>query len=112
MKRIEAIVKSDKQSAVVNALDNAGIGGLTVSKSQGRGAGKRPEVGGSRGTSSYVAEYNNSATILTIVDDVKVDTVIEAIKSAASTGKRGDGKIFVSTVDDAYDIATNQKGLN
>ncbi len=110
MKRIEAFIKVDKLSLVVDALTNIGVGGLTVIKSQGRGSGARPEVGGARGTAKYVAEYNTSNTIITVVDDSKVDSVISAITDAASTGTKGDGKIFVSSIDQSVDIATKEKG--
>ena len=110
MKRIEAFIKVDKLNSVVDALTNIGVGGLTVTKSQGRGAGARPEIGGGRGTSTYVAEYNQSNTLVTIVDDSKVDSVISAITDAASTGTKGDGKIFISPIDQSVDIATKEKG--
>ena len=110
MKRIEAFIKVDKLNSVVDALTNIGVGGLTVTKSQGRGAGARPEIGGSRGTSTYVAEYNQSNTLVTIVDDSKVGSVISAITDAASTGTKGDGKIFISPIDQSVDIATKEKG--
>jgi len=109
MKRIEAIVKADKLDLVVNALGTIGVGGLTVTKSQGRGAGKRPDVSGSRGTATYVAPYNTTSTVVTVVDDSKVDSVISAINNAASTGTKGDGKIFITRVDEAVDIATKAK---
>lgn len=109
MKRIEAFIKTDTLNAVVNALTSAGVGGLTVTKSQGRGAGERPEIQGGRGTMKYVAEYNNINTIVTVVDDSKVDSVISAIADAASTGKKGDGKIFITSVDESVDIATKKK---
>ena len=110
MKRIEAFIKVDKLSSVVDALTKIGVGGLTATKSQGRGAGARPEVGGARGTAKYVAEYSTSNTLVTVVDDSKVDSVVSAITGAASTGTKGDGKIFISTVDESVDIATKEKG--
>ncbi len=109
MKRIEAFIRVDKLDSVVDALGNIGVGGLTVTKSQGRGAGKRPEVSGSRGTAKYVAPYNATNSVVTVVDDSKVNSVISAINNAASTGTKGDGKIFVSTVNEAVDIATKEK---
>ena len=67
-------------------------------------------IGGARGTTKYVADYNRTDTITTIVDDSKVEAVVKAIMDAARTGEQGDGKVFVSTVDESYDIATGQKG--
>ena len=88
----------------------AGAGGVTIAETRGKGAGERPVVGKARGTAKYVAEYNRTDTITTIVDDSKVDAVVNAIMDAAHTGEKGDGKIFVSAVDESYDIATRKKG--
>jgi len=109
MKRIEAFVPTTKRSEVVNAILSAGSGGVTVTETRGRGAGERPLVGGARGTSRYVAEYNRTDTIVTIVDDSKIYPVIEAIINAASTGSKGDGKIFVSPIEESFDIGTKEK---
>jgi nitrogen regulatory protein P-II 1 len=110
MKRIEAIIKVDKLNSVVDALGKIGVIGLTVSRSQGRGTGERPEIGGGRGTTKYVSAYSNSNTLITVVDDSKVDPVVSAITDAASTGKKGDGKIFICSIDELVDIATKKKG--
>ncbi len=110
MKRIEAIIKVDKLNSVVDALGKVGVVGLTVSRSQGRGTGERPEIGGGRGTTKYVSAYSNSNTLITVVDDSKVDPVVSAITDAASTGKKGDGKIFICSIDELVDIATKKKG--
>lgn len=107
MKRIEAFIKSDKQQDVVDALSKLKIGGLTVTQSLGRGAGERPKIGGEKGES---IPYNAIDIILTCVNDSMVDEVMTAIANAAYTGTKGDGKIFVSTVDDAMDIFTKEKG--
>ncbi len=112
MKRIEAFIRSDKLDSVVNSLSSVGVGGFTVTKSQGRGAGERPEVEGGRGTTKYVAQFNTVTSIVTVVEDSKVDSVVSAITDAASTGTKGDGKIFISTVDESVDIATKEKGTN
>ena len=110
MKRVEAVIKEEKLSSVVVALKEVGVGGLTVSRSQGRGAGDRPQVRAARGTATFTAEFNNTNTIITVVDDSKLDAAVSAIISAAKTGSKGDGKIFVSTVDEAYDIGSAEKG--
>ncbi len=110
MKRIEAIIKVDKLNSVVDALGKIGVIGLTVSRSQGRGTGARPEIRGGRGTTKYASAYRNSNTLITVVDDSKVDPTVSAITDAASTGNRGDGKIFISTIDESVDIATKEKG--
>jgi len=110
MKRIEVFVPTTKRRAVVNAIIKAGAGGVTLVESRGKGSAERPRVGGARGTSRYIAEYNRIDTITTIVDDSKVDSVAKAIMEAAHTGSKGDGKIFVVPVEESYDIATQQKG--
>ena len=109
MKRIEVFVPTIKRSAVVNAIIKAGVGGVTLVESRGKGSAERPMIGGARGTSRYIAEYNRIDTITTIVDDSKVDSVAKAIMAAAHTGSKGDGKIFVVPVEESYDITTQQK---
>ena len=110
MKRIEAFVQTDRTSLVVDAIKNAGAKGLTVFSARGQGEGARPMVEMSRGTKRQVAEYNEIDSIVTIVDDAKADATITAIVNAAGTGSKGDGKIFVSTIDDVIDIGSKQKG--
>lgn len=112
MKRIEAFIRDDKLSSVVDALKNVGVGGLTITKSQGRGAGERPQVGTGRGTATITAEFNVTDSIITVVEDSKLEPTVSAIMNAASTRNKGDGKVFVTTIDEAYDIATKQKGNN
>jgi len=110
MKRIDAFVPNPKRSAAVNAAIKAGAGGVTVSESRGKGAGERPMVAGGRGTARYVAEYSRTDTLTTIVDDSKVDSVVNAIIEAVHSGSKGDGKIFITNVEESYDINTGQKG--
>ena len=96
MKRIDAMVPTTKRSAATDAIIKAGAGGATVAETRGKGSGERPLVGGARGTAKYVAEYNRTDTITTIVNDSKVESVIRAIMDVVHTGSKGDGKIFVS----------------
>lgn len=110
MKRIEAFIPSDKVGLVVNAIKKTGVGGLTVLPGRGQGQGERPQVSGGRGTTRYTAEYNSIDSIIIVIDDSKLDAVMAAILSSAGTGSKGDGKIFVSTMDDAMDIGSKQKG--
>jgi nitrogen regulatory protein P-II 1 len=67
-------------------------------------------VESSRGTTRHVAEYNEVDSIVTIIDESEVDAVIAAIVNASGTGSKGDGKIFVSKVDEVIDIGSKQKG--
>lgn len=110
MKRLEAVIPSNKMSLVVSAIEEAGVTGITAIEARGRGKGARPSVRSSRGTKMQTAEYNNLATIITIVDDSKVEQVISAILDVASTGTSGDGKIFISNIEDTIDIQTKQRG--
>jgi nitrogen regulatory protein P-II 1 len=110
MKRIEAFVQIDKTSLVVDAIKKAGAKGLTIFSGRGQGKGERPMVESSRGTRRHVAEYNEVDSIVTVIDESKADAVIDAIVNAAGTGSKGDGKIFVSTIDDVIDIGSKQKG--
>lgn len=112
MKRIEAIIQVDKLDKVVYSLKAAGVGGITITQSRGVGAGQRPVIQDSRGTSKHEAEFNTLNTVITIVDDSKVGAVVSAIIDAAHTGSRGDGKIFVTNVAEAFDIATKESGRN
>jgi nitrogen regulatory protein P-II 1 len=110
MKKIEAIIREEKLGIVVDALKSTGVGGITVSQSMGVGSGERPVLGGSRGTSKFVAAFNNLYTIMTVVDEAKIDVVVRMIMDAAHTGNAGDGKIFITDVEEAFDIATKQSG--
>lgn len=110
MKRIEAFIQSDKLDSVIEAVEKQGAGGITILQARGRGKGDRPMVGGARGTGRHVAQFNTLDAIITVVDDSKVNPVIEAITKFAGTGSKGDGKIFVSSIDEAIDIGSNKKG--
>jgi len=111
MKRIDAMIPSIKRNTVINAIMGTGVGGTTITESRGKGAGERPSFTGAKGTARYVAEYARMDTITTIVDDALLDKVVSAIMKEASTGKKGDGKIFVSTVETIYDISTQKKEM-
>ena len=110
MKRVEAVIATEKVSAVNDALKKAGVGGVTVLDGKGRGAGHREAVSTARGTAYFVPEFHSRTSIVTVVDDSKVEAVVNAILSAASTGSPGDGKIFISTVEDAVDIGSKKRG--
>ena len=109
MKRIEAVIQSDKQKDVIDSIISTGVGGVTVTRSLGRGAGERPRIGGPDGEE---IQYNAVDSIVTVVDDSKVDSVISAILESGYTGTKGDGKIFISSVDDIVDIYSKEKGQN
>ena len=112
MIRIDAVIASEKVSMVVDALKKVGVGGITVFDAKGWGKGRRSRITSSRGTGSYIAEYNARNYLFTVVEDELVDKVISAIADAAGTGSVGDGKIFVTKIDDAVDIGSKQKGIH
>ena len=110
MKQIEAFVQSDKLNEVIEAIEEVGVGGLTVMPALGRGKGHRPLIEEAWGTSRRIAQFNSLDTIITVVDDSKVDALIDAITCAASTGSKGDGKIFICPIEESVDIGTKEKG--
>ncbi len=110
MKRVDAVIATEKVSVVNDALRKVGVGGVTVMTGRGRGAGHREMVSSGRGTGAYVPEFHSRSSISTVVDDSKVDAVVNAILNAASTGSPGDGKIFISKVEDAIDVGSKKKG--
>ena len=103
MKRIETVVQSEVSRQVVRAIRETGVGGVTLIESLGQGAGERPEIGGKQ------IEFNSTDVIITVVNDSQVDSVVSAIMNTAHTGEKGDGKIFVTNVEQSYDISTKQK---
>lgn len=109
MKRIDAYIPTVKRRAVIKAIIKAGAEGVTVIESRGRGPGKRPMVGGTKGIARYIAEYSRIDYMTTVVEDSKVNEVVNMIMKTAHTGSRGDGKIFVYPVEESYDISTKKK---
>lgn len=110
MKRIEAIIPSEKISAISEAFKKAGIGGCTILEAKGKGKGEKPVVESGRGTSRFVSEFSVRANVVTIVPDSQVENVVSAILDSVSTGSAGDGKIFISSVAETIDIGTRQRG--
>ena len=108
MKKIEAIIKPFKLNEVKEALNEIGIHGMTVTEVKGFGRQKgHTEI--YRG-SEYTVDFLPKVKIETVLPDNQVEAAIEAILTAAKTGKIGDGKVFVSTVDDARRIRTSERG--
>ena len=108
MKKLEAIIKSDKVSEVVAAVMEAGAKGVTVTDVKGQGSAARPMIRSGRGTSQLRAEYNKMESIMTIVEDSEVDTIASAIANSAYTGKNGDGIIVVNDVAKVINIASKK----
>ncbi|MEY4806726.1 P-II family nitrogen regulator [Vulcanococcus limneticus] len=107
MKKIEAIIRPFKLEDVKIALVNAGIVGMTVSEVRGFGR-QKGQVERYRG-SEFTVEFLQKLKLEIVVDDDRVDTVVNAIQEAARTGEIGDGKIFISTIDSVLRIRTGDR---
>ena len=108
MKKIEAIIKPFKLNEVKTALNEIGIQGMTVSEVKGFGRQKgHTEI--YRG-SEYTVDFLPKIKIETVLPDTLAEQAVEVIIKAAKTGNIGDGKVFVSTIDDAYRIRTEERG--
>ncbi|MDH5712066.1 MAG: P-II family nitrogen regulator [Gammaproteobacteria bacterium] len=108
MKLIKAIIKPFKLDDVREALSEIGVQGITVSEVKGFGRQKgHTEL--YRGA-EYVVDFLPKVKVETVIEDDKVDAVIDAIRAAANTGKIGDGKIFVMSVEQAIRIRTGETG--
>jgi nitrogen regulatory protein P-II 1 len=108
MKKIEAIIKPFKLEEVKDALGEIGIEGMTVSEVKGFGRQKgHTEI--YRG-SEYTVDFLPKIKLEIVVADTQAEAVLGAIVRSAKTGKIGDGKVFVSTVEQAVRIRTDEKG--
>ena len=108
MKKIEAIIKPFKLDEVKDALQEAGIQGITVVEAKGFGRQKgHTEL--YRGA-EYVVDFLPKVKLEVVVADNLLEGAIEAIKGAAETGRIGDGKIFVSDISEAIRIRTGETG--
>ncbi len=110
MKKIEAIIKPFKLDEVKEALQEAGIQGITVIEAKGFGRQKgHTEL--YRGA-EYVVDFLPKVKIEVVVSDDDLAPAVEAIRAAAQTGRIGDGKIFVSQIDEAIRIRTGETGAD
>jgi nitrogen regulatory protein P-II 1 len=108
MKKIEAIIKPYKLDEVKDRLRQVGVSGMTIAEVKGFGrTGGKTEV--YRG-SSYVADFVPKVRLEVVVADAMVADVVDAITVSAKTDKIGDGKIFVSTIDEVIRIRTGERG--
>ena len=110
MKMITAVIKPFKLDEVRQAVADIGVQGVTVTEVQGFGR-QRGHTELYRGA-EYRVEFLPKVKVEILIDDAKVTAVTEAIIEAARTGRIGDGKIFVSPVDDAVRIRTGERGSN
>lgn len=110
VKKIEAIIKPFKLDEVKEALQEVGLQGITVLEAKGFGRQKgHTEL--YRGA-EYVIDFLPKVKIEVVVNDDQVEPAIEAIRKAAETGRIGDGKIFVTTVEQAIRIRTGETGAD
>jgi nitrogen regulatory protein P-II 1 len=108
MKKVEAIIKPFKLDEVKSRLRELGVSGMTVAEVKGFGrTGGKTEV--YRG-SAYVVDFVPKTRVEVVVKDSLVPEVVEAITSASRTGKIGDGKIFVTNIEEAIRIRTGERG--
>ena len=110
MKKIEAIIKPFKLDEVKEALHAIGLQGITVTEAKGFGRQKgHTEL--YRGA-EYVVDFLPKVKIEVVIDDAFVDRAVEAIQQAAHTGRIGDGKIFITQVEEAIRIRTGERGAD
>lgn len=100
MKKIEAIIRPALRDKVVAEIKKHGVGGVTAYHVQGQGKEDPPLVG----------QYFSKDMIICVVEDPKLDEILESIASVACTGTKGDGKVFVTEVSDALDLCTKKRG--
>ena len=108
MKKIEAIIKPFKLEEVKEALSGLGIEGMTVSEVKGFGRQKgHTEI--YRG-SEYTVDFLPKIKLEVVLDDDQVEAAVDAVVKAAKTGKIGDGKVFITAIEDAIRIRTGETG--
>ena len=108
MKKIEAIIKPFKLDEVKEALQEIGLQGITVIEAKGFGRQKgHTELYRS---AEYVVDFLPKVKLEVVIDDNLVSKAVEAIQNAAKTGRIGDGKIFISSVEEAIRIRTGETG--
>ena len=108
MKKVEAIIKPFKLDEVKEALHEVGVSGITVTEAKGFGRQKgHTEL--YRGA-EYVVDFLPKVKLEIVIADDMVERAVEAIRKAAHTGRIGDGKIFVSSIDEAIRIRTGERG--
>jgi nitrogen regulatory protein P-II 1 len=108
MKKIEAIIKPFKLDEVKEALAQAGVQGMTISEVKGFGR-QKGHTEHYRGA-EYVVDFLPKIKVEVMVEDAKAPMACKAIEDSAKTGRIGDGKIFVFTVDEAVRIRTGEHG--
>jgi nitrogen regulatory protein P-II 1 len=108
MKKIEAIIRAERLQTVQDALDELGVSGLTVTEVMGCGRqkGYTEQYRGSRANISLLPKLK----VESVLSDELVDTAVDAIVAAAYTGETGDGRVFVTGIEQAIRIRTGERG--
>lgn len=109
MKKIEAIVRVEKLEDLREALEKKGFIGMTITEVKGRGKQKGITLEWRVG--EYRVEFLPKIKLEMVIDDSKLNEAIQVIESVCSTGKMGDGKIFVSDIEEVIRISTKEKGF-
>ncbi len=108
MKKIEAIIRERRLHAVKDTLQSMGVGGMTITEVKGHG--KQKGVTEVYRGKSYEVEFIPKLRLDVIVEDKDLDAVIKTISEAAKTGEIGDGKIFVTNIENVVRIRTGETG--
>ena len=106
MKKIEALILAKNEEKVIDALRKIDFGGMSLFIGKGRGRGPRKIK---EGPGRYIERYNEILEIVIVIEDSKVEKVVSTIAKSAHMGTLGDGKIFISTIDEVIDISTKEK---
>jgi nitrogen regulatory protein P-II 1 len=110
MRLLTAVIRPHQLDSVKSALQALGVAGMTVSDVQGYGRqGGHTEV--YRG-SEYSVEFVPKVRVEVLVDDVDIDKIVDCVAAAAHTGKIGDGKVWVTPVDEVVRVRTGQRGID
>ena len=107
MKKIEAVYLHKFDKEIRDSLRTLDLGGFTILSGKGRGRGPRKVK---EGPGRYIEPFNEIDLLYLVVEDARVPSVVDAITKATHTGGLGDGKIFISKVDEVMDISTLKKG--
>ncbi len=109
MKKVEAIIRPERLEQVKVGLTEAGYTGLHVENVTGRG-NQRGVIHSGRGGESYVIDMLPKVKLIIVVPDGKVENAVQLILSTAQTGNIGDGKIFISGIDEVIRVRTGERG--
>jgi nitrogen regulatory protein P-II 1 len=108
MKKVEAIIRPEKLPVVRRALEDLGLGGMTITQVAGHG-NQRGITQQWKGN-TYTIDLLTKTKIELVIPDEKLDSVLTAIKEAAATGEIGDGKVFVTNIEDVMRVRTGERG--